>query len=104
MGSVESLLKEKLRSGLEPDVLEVTNESYMHSVPPQSETHFKVVLVSSLFNEKRQVQRHQVVYELVADELAGGVHALVLHTYSPNEWLEKNQKVPESPNCMSRPA
>ena len=47
MGPVEILLKEKLRLGLTPDLLDVTNESHMHSVPPDSETHFKVVAVSS---------------------------------------------------------
>ena len=104
MGPVEILLKEKLRLGLTPDLLDVTNESYMHSVPPNSETHFKVVSVSSLFDKKRQVQRHQLVYGLLADELAGEVHALALHTYSPNEWSEADQQIPSSPNCMSKPA
>lgn len=104
MGPVEFLLKEKLRLGLAPDLLEVTNESHMHSVPPNSETHFKVVAISSLFDEKRQVQRHQLVYGLLADELAGEVHALALHTYSPSEWSEAEQQIPSSPSCMSKPA
>ena len=104
MGPVELLLKEKLRLGLAPDLLEVMNESYMHSVTPNSETHFKVVAVSSLFDEKRQVQRHQLVYGLLADELAGEVHALALHTYSPDEWSEVDQQIPSSPNCISKTA
>ena len=104
MGPVELLLKEKLRLGLAPDLLEVMNESYMHSVPPDSETHVKVIAVSSLFDKKRQVQRHQLVYGLLADELAGEVHALALHTYSPDEWSEADQQIPSSPNCISKTA
>ena len=104
MGPVEITLKEKLLLGLAPDLLEVTNESHMHSVPLNSETHFKVVAVSSLFDEKRQVQRHQLVYGILANELAGEVHALALHTYSPSEWSEADQQIPCSPNCMSKPA
>ena len=104
MGQVEILLKEKLRLGLAPDLLEVTNESHMHSVPPDSATHFKVIAVSSLFDKKRQVQRQQLVYGLLADELAGEVHALALHTYSPNELSDADQLIPSSPISMSKPA
>ena len=38
----------KLRDKLTPQHLEVVNESHMHSVAPGSETHFKVIVVSSL--------------------------------------------------------
>jgi BolA protein len=71
----------------------------MHSVPPGSETHFKVVLAADSFEGKRQVQRHQAVYACLAEELKNGVHALALHTFSPEEWQQANQ-VPDSPNCM----
>jgi stress-induced morphogen len=77
----------------------VRNESYMHSVPPGSETHFKVTLVSARFEGKRQVQRHQAIYTCLADELKSGVHALALHTFSPAEWQANNQ-VPASPQCL----
>jgi len=69
----------------------------MHSVPANSETHFKVVVVSDSFVGKRQVQRHQQIYSALASELEGGVHALSIHTYAPEEWQDK---VPASPACM----
>lgn len=82
-----------------PIVMQVENESHRHNVPPDSETHFKVVLVSDQFEGKRQVARHQGVYRVLADVLAGPVHALALHTYTPAEW-EARQKAPESPDCL----
>ncbi len=99
MHSVESSIRTKLVAGLAPEHLEITNESYMHSVPPGSETHFKVVLVCATFSGKRQVQRHQAVYACLAEELKGGVHALALHTFSPTEW-RANNIVEASPQCL----
>lgn len=98
MKPVESSINTKLNTGFQPVYLQVTNESHMHSVPPGSETHFKVVLCSAGFVGKRQVQRHQAVYACLAEELQQGVHALALHTYSPEEWALA--QVPESPQCL----
>lgn len=97
---IESSIRDKLTGGLIPEHLEVVNESHMHSVPPGSESHFKVVVVSAAFNDRRKVARHQAVYGLLADELAGEVHALALHTYTPDEWRERNAAAPDSPACM----
>ncbi len=99
MNPVESRILNKLGAGFAPEHLEVTNESYMHSVPPGSETHFKVVIASAQFEGKRQVQRHQAIYACLAEELQAGVHALALHTFSPQEWLATGQ-APASPECL----
>ncbi len=96
---VQQQIRQKL-AVLTPLHLEVVNESFMHSVPPNSETHFKVVIVSPQFNGKRQVARHQSIYQLLAAELAGGVHALALHTYTEEEWQAREQNVPASPECL----
>ena len=96
--NVQQTIIEKLNSEFSPGHLQVINESHMHSVPPNSETHFKVVLVSERFEGCRAVKRHQQVYAVLADELAGEVHALALHTHTPDEWQQVT--VPASPNCL----
>lgn len=96
---VQQQITDKLTQQFSPDHLEVVNESHMHNVPAGSESHFKVVLATDAFEGKRQVQRHQQVYGVLADELAGDVHALALHTYSPQEWADV-AAAPESPQCM----
>lgn len=98
--SVESQIGQILTESLNPQHLEIINESHMHSVPPNSETHFKVVAVSDQFVGKRGVARHQLVYGLLTELLAGPVHALALHTYSPEEWQSRQQVAPESPRCL----
>ncbi len=98
--NVQQSIESKLAAALQPEALEVVNESHMHSVPPNSETHFKVTLVSDQFDGKRKVARHQVVYGLLADEISGPVHALALHTYTPEEWRERAAVSPDSPQCL----
>ena len=98
MNPIETKINAKITASFQPVYLQVTNESYMHSVPPGSESHFKVVLCSAGFAGKRQVQRHQAVYACLAEELQQGVHALALHTYSPEEWALAQG--PDSPQCL----
>lgn len=97
---VQQSIETKLADGITLDHLEVVNESHMHNVPANSETHFKVVLVSESFKAKRPVARHQMVYGLLQDELAGPVHALALHTYTAKEWQENHGEAPMSPPCL----
>ena len=98
--TVKELIEQKISEGLSLDHSEVINESHMHNVAPGSESHFKLVLVSSDFEGLSLVKRHQKVYKILAGELAGGVHALALNTLTPQEWAEKNHQVPDSPLCM----
>jgi BolA protein len=100
MGPVEQAIYDKLVAEFAPDVVQVTNESFMHSVPPGSESHFKLVLVTDSFETQRPVARHQAIYRLLADELAGPVHALALHTYTCAEWSANQASAPASPDCL----
>jgi BolA protein len=97
---IQQEIEQRLQAQLSPMVLEVVNESHQHSVPPDSETHFRVVVVSDAFEGSRVVARHQQVYAALDAQLAGPVHALALHTYTPQEWRARQQQAPASPACM----
>lgn len=94
--SIAETIKARLAE-LSPQHLELVNESHMHA-GPATDSHFKLILVSEAFAGLRAVARHQKVYSLLAEELAGPVHALALHLYTPDEW--KTASVPASPNCQ----
>lgn len=96
--TLQTQIEQKL-TALAPDVLQVENESHMHNVPANSETHFKVTLVSELFSGMMPVKRHQQIYALLANELSGPVHALALHLYTASEWQARGGERPNSPNC-----
>lgn len=96
---VQQDIERILAAEFSPVHLEVANESHMHSVPANSETHFRVVLVSASFDGRSRVARHQQVYAALAPQLAGPVHALALHTYAPAEWESRAGAAPASPAC-----
>ena len=87
-------------SQLAPIRLDVINESHMHNVPPNSETHFKLVVVSESFVGLNLISRHRTINKLLASQLQNGVHALSMHTYTAEEWQLRGGDVPESPPCM----
>lgn len=98
--TVQQDIELQLAQDFAPEYLDVANESHQHNVPANSETHFKVVLVSERFEGQRKVARHQQVYAALANQLAGPVHALALHTYTAGEWQARQEAAPQSPECL----
>ena len=96
--SVEKKIEHTLSDNFDLSYLEVINESHMHS-GPNTESHFKVILVSDEFEDMKLVQRHRRINELLKFELENGVHALSLHLFTNNEWKDKEEYVKDSPPC-----
>ncbi|PIJ52277.1 BolA family transcriptional regulator [Erwinia sp. OLTSP20] len=92
-------IETKLRAAFSPQHLQVIDESHRHNVPAGASSHFKIVLVSDQFINQRALQRHRAIYSLLAEELAAGVHALALHTYTGEEWQQRQNQAPASPDC-----
>ena len=99
MSAITSI-ENKLNNSLEPSHLEVIDESYLHNVEPGKESHVRIVAVSDKFLSLNLVKRHQLIYAEIQDEIAGPIHALSLHTFTDDEWLEKNKKAEPSPDCL----
>lgn len=97
---VQNSITSKLQLAFSPQHLEVLNESNKHNVPPGSESHFKLIVVCEAFEGEMLIKRQRKINQLLADELASGVHALSMHTYTPAEWAEKNGLSPNSPPCL----
>ena len=97
MGPIQSLIEHKLNSAFTPTYLEVENESHMHG-GSASESHFKVTIVSEKFIEMPLLQRHRSVNQVLREELDGAIHALAMHTYTPEQWGNVG-KAPDSPDC-----
>ena len=96
---MQGQIEAKLRQAFNPEILEVINESHLHNVPPGSESHFKVVIVSEQFIDKRLDARHRLVNQALANELAA-IHALALHTLTPDEYFKRAGAIADSPLCM----
>ena len=95
---MQSIIQEKAENHFKPQHLSILNESHLHS-GLSSESHFKLTIVSSEFVGLEAVKRHQRVYHLLSEQLAGSLHALSLHLYSPEEWIDRSSTSPDSPDC-----
>ena len=87
--STKQRIEARLTSGLAPLTLDVLDESHLHAghagAREGGHTHYRIHIVSESFVGKGKVERHRMVYGLLKDELAAGVHALALHTRAPGE-------------------
>ena len=99
MTTIQDLVEQRIAAHFDPFFVEIVNESAMHNVPPGSESHFKVTLVSQAFDGMRSVKRHQAVYAVLAEYMGSPIHALALHTYTTDEWGLREGS-PDSPNCL----
>ena len=64
--SLQHVIEKKLIDSIPLLGLEVINESYMHNVPPGSESHFKVIIISDDFEGERLIRRHQRVNKVLS--------------------------------------
>lgn len=87
MGQVAKRITEKLTQAFAPAELSVSDESHLHAghagARPEGETHFRVKVVSQAFAGKTLVQQHRMINEVLAEELAGPVHALAIKSEAP---------------------
>ncbi len=83
------LITQKLTEAFTPQSLKVVDESHQHAGHaghrPGGETHYRVYIVSEAFKGKTRLQRHRMINETLAGELAAGVHALTIHAAAPGE-------------------
>ncbi|HTQ33651.1 MAG TPA: BolA family protein [Stellaceae bacterium] len=91
--TVADTMRQKLIERFVPTRLDIVDDSARHAghvghpggAGQGGETHFTVTLVSAAFAGMGRVARQRLVYETLADELKGGVHALALTTLTPDE-------------------
>ena len=98
---IKDKIEEKLKTGISTFFVEVINESPNHNVPDGAESHFKVTVVSDEFENMRPVQRHQLIYKVLNEEMKI-IHAIAIHPFTKTEWDKSNQSSSDSPDCLGR--
>ena len=96
--SIQTTIEQKLADEFQADYLQVENESHRHNVAPGSESHFKVTIVSDQFCDQMLIKRHRMVNAALQQEMQQ-IHALALHTLTPDEWQARSGVVADSPKC-----
>ena len=87
--TVAERIERKLAAALAPAHLRVIDESNLHAghagAPSGGESHFRVEVEAARFAGMNRVERQRLVHRLLADELAGPVHALSIAARAPGE-------------------
>jgi BolA family transcriptional regulator, general stress-responsive regulator len=88
--SQQSNIEQKLKAALQPERLEVINESHLHAghhahFDGTGESHFRVRIVAEAFAGKSRVERHRVINGILAEELKAEIHALAVEAHAPGE-------------------
>jgi len=96
-GSIENKIINTLNECMNISSLKILNESFMHNVPADAESHFKIVIVSNDFNNLSHIQRHKLVYKHLGT-IMNGIHALSIQSFNEDEF-KLNPTILNSPEC-----
>ena len=99
-GPIENKIINSLIDSMNISSLKVINESFMHNVPKDSESHFKIVIVSNDFKNLSLIQRHKLVYKSL-DNIMNNIHALSVQPFSDDEFA-LNPIILDSPECANK--
>lgn len=89
MGAVTDTIRRKLTEAFSPSTLELTDDSDRHhghaGHTGGGESHFNLRIEAEAFAGKARVMRQRMVMQVLANELAGPVHALSIIAKAPGE-------------------
>ena len=80
------LIKDRLEI-LKPDELKIDDEGHLHVVHAGAKSggHFKLFIVSHLFENKSMLDRHKIIYETLGDLMSTEIHALSIKALTKDE-------------------
>jgi len=94
MTTTPDLVRNRLQEALEPEHLEIVDDSHHHEGHQGDRAHggahLTVTIVSSRFDGLSLVERHRLVYGAVNDLLKQEIHALSMETHAPSEWSARS--------------
>ena len=80
-------IEAELRSALQPQSLEVQDDSHLHAghAGASEGRHFTVRLTSERFNGLSRLARHRLIYDALRQLIPRGIHALAIEARAPGE-------------------
>lgn len=82
-----ALLEERLRAALQPEDLQIVDDSAAHAghAGTREGGYFSVLIVSPSFAGQSLLQRHRLVYQALGDLMNRDIHALSIKALTPDE-------------------
>ena len=76
-----------LRERLQPDLLEVQDDSHLHAghAGAREGRHFTVRITAAAFTGQTRIARHRLVYDALGTLIPKGIHALAIVARAPGD-------------------
>ena len=98
-GVLQSLIRSRFETLLTPVFLEIEDESHSHS--RGEESHFKVLIVSEIFEGKSLIERHRMVNSAAqGTDNSLPCHALSIQAKTPKQYEAGKTKIQSTPGCL----
>jgi BolA family transcriptional regulator, general stress-responsive regulator len=81
-------MRELLLDALEPELLEIEDESHLHAGHAGARDgrgHFRVTVVADAFSGQPPLRRHRLVYQALGKLMDTDIHALTIQAFAPGE-------------------
>ncbi len=98
---MQNQIEKILIKALNPEILQVVNESFKHNVPTGSESHFKIIAISEKFINLNKITRHKMLFKILEEQFKS-IHALSLALFTPEEWQQNPNKEYVTPPCSKK--
>ena len=88
-------IRDAIEQRLDATHVEVIDHSADHAGHAGAEAgggHFEVIVVSGKFEGTSRLAAQRLVYDALGDLMGSEIHALTMHTLTPDEWREETKR------------
>jgi BolA family transcriptional regulator, general stress-responsive regulator len=81
-------IRELLLDALEPELLEIEDESELHighAGARDGRGHFRVTVVAEAFSGQAPLRRHRLIYQALGKLMETDIHALTIQAFAPGD-------------------
>ena len=85
-------MRDVLDQRFSPERLEIVDESAAHAGHPGAARgggHYRVLIIASAFAGQARRERHQAVYDALAELMSSDIHALSIQALAPGEAIRR---------------
>ncbi len=82
-------IRRRIETEFAPESVQIEDEGHLHVGHEGAKGglgHFRVLIVSDMFQGKPLIKRHRLVYQAMGDLMQSDIHALTIEAFTPDEF------------------
>ncbi|NIH41176.1 MAG: BolA family transcriptional regulator [Buchnera aphidicola (Periphyllus aceris)] len=99
---MKKIIKKKIKNKIKIKYIKIYNISNAHKKFNKKNSHYKIIVVSNDFYKINILRRHQIIYNILSNEININIYGIEIFTYTKKEWdVEINKKF-SSTKCINQ--